>query len=116
MHLLAPAGRIRRPGGGLSLQRGGDRRGGASRLDRDRFLLHSDIVAPYILHYGSEALKHKYLPKLVSGEMVTAIAMTEPGAGSDLQGVKTTAVPDGDDYVDQRLEDVHHQRLPRPTW
>ena len=63
------------------------------------FSLHSDIVAPYILHYGSEALKHKYLPKLVSGEMVTAIAMTEPGAGSDLQGVKTTAVLDGDDYV-----------------
>ncbi|MDP1092534.1 acyl-CoA dehydrogenase family protein, partial [Klebsiella pneumoniae] len=40
------------------------------------FSLHSDIVAPYILHYGSEALKHKYLPKLISGEMVTAIAMT----------------------------------------
>jgi acyl-CoA dehydrogenase len=44
-------------------------------------------------------LKHKYLPRLVSGEMVAAIAMTEPGAGSDLQGVKTTAVLDGDDYV-----------------
>jgi len=63
------------------------------------FSLHSDIVAPYILHYGSEALKHKYLPRLVSGERVTAIAMTEPGAGSDLQGVKTTAVLDGDEYV-----------------
>lgn len=63
------------------------------------FSLHSDIVAPYILHYGSEALKHKYLPKLVSGEMVTAIAMTEPGAGSDLQGVKTTAVLEGDEYI-----------------
>ncbi len=63
------------------------------------FSLHSDIVAPYILHYGSEHLKLKYLPKLVSGEMVTAIAMTEPGAGSDLQGVKTTAVLDGDEYV-----------------
>jgi alkylation response protein AidB-like acyl-CoA dehydrogenase len=63
------------------------------------FSLHSDIVAPYILHYGSEMLKHKYLPKLVSGEMVSAIAMTEPGAGSDLQGVKTTAVLDGDEYV-----------------
>jgi alkylation response protein AidB-like acyl-CoA dehydrogenase len=63
------------------------------------FSLHSDIVAPYILHYGSETLKLKYLPKLVSGEMVTAIAMTEPGAGSDLQGVKTTAVLDGDEYV-----------------
>lgn len=63
------------------------------------FSLHSDIAAPYLLHYGSEALKLKYLPKLVSGEMVAAIAMTEPGAGSDLQGVKTSAVLDGDDYV-----------------
>ncbi|WP_416426853.1 acyl-CoA dehydrogenase family protein [Pseudomonas sp. App30] len=63
------------------------------------FSLHSDIVAPYILHYGSETLKHKYLPRLVSGELVSAIAMTEPGAGSDLQGVKTTAVLDGDEYV-----------------
>jgi alkylation response protein AidB-like acyl-CoA dehydrogenase len=63
------------------------------------FSLHSDIVAPYILHYGSEAQKHKYLPRLVSGELVTAIAMTEPGTGSDLQGVKTTAVLDGDEYV-----------------
>ena len=63
------------------------------------FSLHSDIVAPYILHYGSEALKHQHLPLLISGEKVTAIAMTEPGAGSDLQGVKTTAVLDGDEYV-----------------
>ncbi|SIQ79593.1 acyl-CoA dehydrogenase family protein [Aquipseudomonas alcaligenes] len=63
------------------------------------FSLHSDIVAPYILHYGSEEQKQYYLPKLVSGELVTAIAMTEPGTGSDLQGVKTTAVLDGDEYV-----------------
>lgn len=61
--------------------------------------LHSNIVGPYIEHYGSEAQKQKYLPKMVSGECVTAIAMTEPGAGSDLQGIKTTAVPDGDEYV-----------------
>ncbi|MBE01605.1 MAG: acyl-CoA dehydrogenase [Euryarchaeota archaeon] len=61
--------------------------------------LHSDIVAPYILHYGSEAQKAEYLPKLVSGEMIGAIAMTEPGAGSDLQGVKTTAVRQGDHYL-----------------
>ena len=53
--------------------------------------LHSEIVAPYLLHYGSEALKQKYLPKMASGEMIGAIAMTEPGAGSDLQGVRTTA-------------------------
>jgi alkylation response protein AidB-like acyl-CoA dehydrogenase len=61
--------------------------------------LHSEIVAPYLLHYGSEALKQKYLPKMASGEMIGAIAMTEPGAGSDLQGVRTTAVKDGDHYV-----------------
>lgn len=61
--------------------------------------LHSDIVAPYILNYGSEEQKQKYLPRLVSGEMIGAIAMTEPGAGSDLQGVKTTAVKQGDHYV-----------------
>lgn len=63
------------------------------------FSLHSDIVAPYIEHYGSEAQKQHYLPKLISGEMISAIAMTEPGAGSDLQGVKTSAVLDGDEYV-----------------
>ena len=59
--------------------------------------LHSEIVAPYILHYGTDAQKKKYLPKLVSGEMVGAIAMSEPAAGSDLQGVKTSALlqPDG---------------------
>ena len=61
--------------------------------------LHSEIVAPYLLHYGSEYLKQKYLPKMASGEMVGAIAMTEPAAGSDLQGVRTTAVRDGDHYI-----------------
>ena len=61
--------------------------------------LHSDIVAPYIVNYGSPQLKEKYLPKMISGEMISAIAMTEPGAGSDLQGVKTSAVRDGDHYV-----------------
>jgi acyl-CoA dehydrogenase len=61
--------------------------------------LHSDIVAPYIVNYGSQELKQKYLPGLISGEIISAIAMTEPGAGSDLQGVKTTAVRDGDHYV-----------------
>jgi len=58
--------------------------------------LHSEIVAPYILHYGTEEQKRKYLPKLASGEMVGAIAMSEPAAGSDLQGVKTTAIKQAD--------------------
>ncbi|MBA5603824.1 acyl-CoA dehydrogenase family protein [Duganella sp. FT3S] len=63
------------------------------------FFLHSEIVAPYILHHGSDYLKSTYLPKMATGEMVGAIAMTEPGAGSDLQGIKTSAVRDGDDYI-----------------
>ena len=63
------------------------------------YSLHSEIVAPYLLHYGTEAQKQKYLPKLASGEMVSAIAMSEPAAGSDLQGVKTRAIRDGDHYV-----------------
>jgi acyl-CoA dehydrogenase len=61
--------------------------------------LHSEIVAPYLVNYGSEALKKKYLPKMASGDMIGAIAMTEPGAGSDLQSVKTGAVRKGDKYI-----------------
>lgn len=61
--------------------------------------LHSDIIMPYILNWGTEAQKQHYIPKLISGEMIGAIAMTEPGAGSDLQGVKTTAIKKGDHYV-----------------
>lgn len=63
------------------------------------FSLHSDIVANYLLNFGNEAQKQQWLPKMASGEVVTAIAMTEPGTGSDLQAVRTSAVLDGDDYV-----------------
>jgi acyl-CoA dehydrogenase len=63
------------------------------------FSLQSDIVADYLVAYGSEEQKQKWLPGLVSGDVVTAIAMTEPGAGSDLQGVRTTARKDGNHYV-----------------
>jgi acyl-CoA dehydrogenase len=61
--------------------------------------LHNSIVAPYIQHYGSEEQKAKWLPKMATGELIGAIAMTEPGAGSDLQGVKTSAKKDGNHYV-----------------
>ena len=61
--------------------------------------LHNDIVVPYIASYGTDEQKKKWLPKCVSGEIVTAIAMTEPGAGSDLAGIKTTAVKQGDHYI-----------------
>ena len=60
------------------------------------YSLHSEIVAPYILHYGTQAQKQKYLPKLASGEMIGAIAMSEPAAGSDLQGIKATAIRQSD--------------------
>ncbi|MBT6138501.1 MAG: acyl-CoA dehydrogenase [Rhodospirillaceae bacterium] len=63
------------------------------------FHLHSDIVAPYVLHYGSEEQKREWLPKMVSGEVITAVGMTEPAAGSDLQGMKTKAERDGNHFV-----------------
>ncbi|MEL6362135.1 MAG: acyl-CoA dehydrogenase family protein [Pseudomonadota bacterium] len=61
--------------------------------------LHNCIVAPYIVHYGTEEQKQRWLPKMASGELIGAIAMTEPGTGSDLQSIKTTAIQQGNQYV-----------------
>lgn len=61
--------------------------------------LHNAIIAPYIVHYGSEEQKQKWLPRMATGELIGAIAMTEPGAGSDLQSIKTTAVKSGNQYM-----------------
>ena len=63
------------------------------------FTVHTDIIVPYISSLGTEEQKQRWLPGLVSGEIISAIAMTEPGAGSDLQGIRTTAVDAGDHYV-----------------
>ena len=62
------------------------------------FYLHSDIIAPYLLHYGSEAQKQKWLPPMARGEVITAIGMTEPSAGSDLAAIRTRADRDGDQW------------------
>ena len=61
--------------------------------------LHWVIVMPYNLHYGSQDVHEKYIPKMVSGDYIGAIAMTEPGAGSDLQGMRTSAIDQGDYYL-----------------
>jgi acyl-CoA dehydrogenase len=63
------------------------------------FFLHSDIIVPYIEAFGSEEQKHRWLPGCATGDLITAIAMTEPGTGSDLAAIRTTAVRSGDHYV-----------------
>ncbi|WP_433593778.1 acyl-CoA dehydrogenase family protein [Nocardia sp. CA-145437] len=63
------------------------------------FGLHNDVIAPYLLELANEEQKQRWLPGFCSGEIITAIAMTEPGTGSDLQGIKTRAVKDGDDWI-----------------
>ncbi len=72
---------------------------GRTRANAPMISLHSDIIVPYIASFGDEEQKERWLPGCVSGDMVTAIAMTEPGTGSDLQAVATTAVKDGGDYI-----------------
>ena len=71
-------------------------RAGASGVG---FTLHNDVMAPYLLQLTTDEQKDRWLPPFVRGEMITAIAMTEPGAGSDLQGLRTTARRDGDDWL-----------------
>jgi hypothetical protein len=68
------------------------------------------VVARYIVNYGTEAQKERMLPKLISGEWIGALAMTEPGAGSDFAGIKTTAVKDGDDYI------LNGSKVRRGSW
>ncbi len=63
------------------------------------FAVHNDIVIPYLLHYANDEQKQRWLPSIVSGECITAIAMTEPNTGSDLAGVRTTAIRQGDGYI-----------------
>ncbi|WP_366946452.1 acyl-CoA dehydrogenase family protein [Nevskia sp.] len=70
-----------------------------TRATSTNFEVHSDIVGGYIQHFGTEAQKQQWLPKMATGEVVGALAMTEPSGGSDLQAIKTTAVKDGDDYL-----------------
>ena len=71
-------------------------RAGASGVG---FPVHNDVIVPYISHLATPEQKRRWLPGLVSGELISAIAMTEPGAGSDLQGIRTSAVDKGDHYV-----------------
>ena len=70
-----------------------------AKVDGFGLSLHNAIVAPYILHYGTEEQKQKWLPRMASGELVGAIAMSEPGTGSDLQSVKTNAKKDGNGWI-----------------
>ncbi len=71
----------------------------AANVSGPGFSLHSDIIAPYILRLGTEEQKRRWLPKCASGECILAIAMSEPGAGSDLKAVRTSAVLQGEEYV-----------------
>ncbi len=72
--------------------------------------VHTDMASPHLYWTGSEALKERYLPAICRGEALTAIAVTEPGGGSDVAAIRTRAVRDGDPLRAERVEDVHHQR------
>ena len=85
----------------LPLQRG-DRRGvrpGRHRRVGARLTLHNDVCSPYFIEYCNEEQSQRWMPGIASGELITAIAMTEPGTGSDLASMTTTAIRDGDEYV-----------------
>jgi alkylation response protein AidB-like acyl-CoA dehydrogenase len=71
----------------------------AGRYSGIGFGLHNDVVLPYLLRLANDEQKERWLPKFCTGELITAIAMTEPGTGSDLQGIKTRAARDGDDWI-----------------
>ncbi|PRC46128.1 acyl-CoA dehydrogenase, partial [Mycobacterium sp. ITM-2017-0098] len=71
----------------------------AGRYSGLGFSLHNDVVAPYLIRLATEEQKQRWLPKFCSGELISAIAMTEPGTGSDLQGIKARAVKEGDHYI-----------------
>src|SRR3990172_8661322 len=86
-------------GGSFAPEAGINREFSLAGFDTFGAPLHSGIVAPYILHYGTEEQKKRWLPRLATGELVGAIAMSEPGTGSDLQGVRTTAVKKGNRYL-----------------
>ena len=90
---------VRRARRELPVQRGDHGGAGRAGATGPQFTVHSDMVATYILSFGNEAQKTKWLPKMVSGEIIGAIGLTEPGGGSDLKAMRTRALRDGDDYV-----------------
>ena len=90
--------------------RSSPRRSPGSARAASAFPLHTDIIVPYISNLANDEQKHRWLPGLVSGELISAIAMTEPGAGSDLQGIRTTRRRQGRPLRAQRRQDVHQQR------
>ncbi len=75
------------------------------------FPLHSDLVAPYIVDYGTEEQKRRWLPGMATGNIISAIAMTEPSGGSDLKELRTTAKRNGKGFVLNGQKDFHYERL-----